>query len=282
MSFFSSFPEIHWMDSGTHTSSPVWPIAIDEALANQMAEPDSKPIVHLWIYERALFLGRRDAKLPHLETALLKAAEEGYGALLRSSGGACVPLDSGVLNIAIMLPDRQISIDDFFQLATSMLQTGLAPYGEIEVGEVVGSYCVGDYDFAINGKKIGGMAQRRTRFGSILQLCINIEGSGLDRGHLMERFYRDAGLHTMEANKPIPSIVADTIGSISDQMGQAITVQGVKEALWNAFSQYHAAKQVPFRIDLKSVEQARSHLQEKLGLFAFTAREIMEASWRLP
>lgn len=282
LSFFSSFPEILWMDSGTHTASPVLPIAIDEAFANLMAQPHAKPIVHLWIYERALFLGRRDAKLPHLEKALLHTAEQGYGALLRSSGGACVPLDSGVLNIAILLPDRNIPIDDFFQLATSMLQEGLAPYGEIEVGEVVGSYCVGTYDFAINGKKIGGMAQRRTRFGSILQLCINIEGSGLQRGRLMEHFYQEAGLHEMENHKPIPSIVAETIGSVSDETRREVSVSEVKTALWTAFSKSYSAKQVPFRIDLNSVEDARAHLQEKLGLFAFTANEIREASWRLP
>ncbi|MGD8191120.1 lipoate--protein ligase family protein [Brevibacillus ginsengisoli] len=270
------------MDSGTHTASPVLPIAIDEAFANLMAEPNSKPIVHLWIYERALFLGRRDAKLPRLEKALQQTARQGYGALLRSSGGACVPLDQGVLNMAILLPDRNISIDDFFQLATSMLQEGLSSYGEIEIGEVLGSYCVGDYDFAMNGKKIGGMAQRRTRFGSILQLCINVEGSGLERGRLMERFYQEAGLQEMESHKPIPSIEAETIGSVSDQMKKEITVAEVKSALWDAFSKCHSAKQVPFRIDLESVENARTHLQDKLGLFAFTARELQEDSWRLP
>ncbi len=269
------------MDSGTHTDSPVLPIAIDEAFANNMALTGALPIVHLWIYERALYLGRRDAKLPCLESALRMCAREGYGALLRSSGGACVPLDAGVLNIAILLPNLNISIDDFFQLAATMLQEGLQPYGTIEFGEVIGSYCAGDYDFAINGKKIGGMAQRRTRHGSILQLCINIEGGGMARGELMERFYQEAGLHEMETNKPIPSIDASTIGSITELAGREVTVQEVKNSLWETFSRSNHAKQVPFQIDWNQVEKARFHLQEKLGLFAYTAREMTEESWQL-
>lgn len=283
--YLSQFPimnQVLWMDSGMHTNSPIFPIAMDEALANSMSHSESKPIVHLWVYERALFLGRRDAKLPHLEAALRKTASKGYGALLRSSGGACVPLDAGVLNIAILLPNLSVTIDEFFRLAATLLQDGLQSYGKIEFGEVTGSYCVGDYDFAINGKKIGGMAQRRTRFGSILQLCINIEGSGLERGHLMENFYQEAGLHLMENNKPIPSIDSTTIGSIAELVGRNVTVDEVKASLWNSFSQTHEAKQVPFQLEVSAFEHARQHLQDKLQLFSYTAREIMEDHWHLP
>lgn len=282
MSQFPIMDQVLWMDSGIHTQSPVFPIAMDEALANSMAEADSKPIVHLWVYERALFLGRRDARLPNLEAALRTTAKNGYGALLRSSGGACVPLDAGVLNIAILLPNLSVTIDEFFRLAATMLQEGLESYGKIEVGEVTGSYCVGDYDFAINGKKIGGMAQRRTRYGSILQLCINIEGSGLERGLLMENFYQEAGLHLMENNKPIPFIDATTIGSITELAGRHVTVDEVKTSLWDSFCQTHKAEQVPFRLNVSAFEQAKQHLQDKLQLFSFTAREIMEETWRLP
>lgn len=282
MSQFPLMNQVLWMDSGLHTQSPVYPIAMDEALANSMSIADAKPIVHLWVYERALFLGRRDAKLPQLESALRTTASKGYGALLRSSGGACVPLDAGVLNIAILLPNLSVTIDEFFRLAATLLQDGLRPYGTIEVGEVTGSYCVGDYDFAINGKKIGGMAQRRTRYGSILQLCINIEGSGLERGLLMEKFYQEAGLYLMENNKPIPSIDPHTIGSISELVKREVSIEEVKASLWNSFSQTHEAEQVPFQLNVTGFEQARRHLQDKLQLFSYTAREIMEEHWHLP
>lgn len=271
-----------WIDTGTHTASPLNPIAMDEALANAMSLPGARPAIHLWIYERALYLGRRDARLPRLEQALREMGRAGYGAVLRSSGGACVPLDAGVLNVAILLPKTDVSIDAFFQLAASLLEDGLSPYGTLQVGEVKGSYCVGDYDFALEGKKIGGMAQRRTRFGSILQLCINVEGSGRARGELMERFYRLAGLEEMAEPRPIPGIDADTIGSLSDQSGRPVTVAEVKQSLFDAVLSRWDAEPTAFPVAPGQVDAARQHLSERLQLFSYTAAELTRPEWRLP
>lgn len=271
-----------WIDSGIYRQSPVEPIALDEALATAMKEPNAKPIIHLWIYDKAFWLGRRDAKLPHLEQALKAYSYEGYSALLRSSGGACVPLDSGVLNMAILFPQCNLAIDDFYKLAAEILSVGLADYGKIELGEVVDSYCVGDYDFALAGKKIGGMAQRRTRYGSILQLCINIEGSGIERGALMEDFYHQAGLYEMEvAQRPVPAVRKETIGSISEHMGRAISVDEVKEQLYSAISNKWTAPKGELPLTEADKEVAIQHLTGRLGLFSYTAAEIQQSDWRL-
>jgi octanoyl-[GcvH]:protein N-octanoyltransferase len=265
------------MDSGIHTASPIDPLAFDEALANSLGRPDAQPIIHLWVYDRALYLGRRDARLPHLSRGLKFAAERGFGCVLRSSGGACVPLDAGVLNVAILLPDTRISIDDFFRLAAAIISTGLQAYGPVEIGEVAGSYCAGDYDFAICGKKLGGMAQRRTRHGSILQLCINVEGSGLERGKLMDNFYREAGLAEMIQNKPIPRIDPGTIGSISELTGRAVTLPEVKEQLFVACRKFWAVEKVPFSLPVADFSEARAHLTERLGLYGYSSEELKRA-----
>ncbi|MBO8162555.1 MAG: lipoate--protein ligase family protein [Brevibacillus sp.] len=275
------YPLFHWVDSGTHTAQPIEPLAFDETFANRMVRAGSVPIVHYWIYERALFLGRRDARLPRLEKALRLLARDGYGAVLRSSGGACVPLDAGVLNMAIHLPNTGLSLDSFFRFAATVMQLGLKEYGNIEVGEVIGSYCVGDFDFAIGGKKIGGMAQRRTRHGAILQLCINVEGSGRARGELMERFYLEAGLDEMEKNRPIPSIIHDTIGSLSDAAGRHVPVAEVKQKMFDVFSSRWKSERIPFSLPTAEVESARHHLLNRLGLFSYTAAEILAPDWKL-
>ncbi|WP_235828179.1 lipoate--protein ligase family protein [Brevibacillus migulae] len=268
------------MDSGTHTATPIEPLALDEAFARAMSEPGAMPLIHLWIYDQALFLGRRDAKLPHLEAALRQMGAEGYGAVLRSSGGACVPLDAGVLNMAFLLPDTSISIDSFFQLVASMLQVGLRTYGHVTFGEVTGSYCVGDYDFACDGKKIGGMAQRRTRHGSILQLCINVDDR--PRGDLMERFYHIAGLAEMSHGKPIPQINGATIGSLAEATGLSLSAAEVKEALFTSISSQWNIINTPFVAPSTYVADARQHLTEKLGLFSYQAKELQQTSWSLP
>ncbi|UFJ42225.1 lipoate--protein ligase family protein [Brevibacillus humidisoli] len=273
----------HWIDSGTHTSQPIEPLAFDEAIANGMDRPEAVPIIHCWIYDRGLFLGRRDAKLPRLPEALRHIAQSGYGVVLRSSGGACVPLDSGVLNIAFHLPNTGVPLDTFFQFAAEAMQLGLQHYGRIVVGPVIGSYCVGDYDFSIDGKKIGGMAQRRTRQGAILQLCINVEGSGRERGERMEFFYQEAGLAEMEQkSRPVPSIYASTIGSLSEAAGRLVSVDEVKQVIYDAFSAHWQCERIPFSLPLAAVVKARDHLQNRLGLFSYTADELLRTDWQLP
>ncbi|MGE5704509.1 MAG: biotin/lipoate A/B protein ligase family protein [Clostridia bacterium] len=263
-----------WTDTGIYDGDPIRPLAIDEALATSMGKTDVHPLIHLWVCDRALFLGRRDAKLPFLQQTLRTFGKAGYRAVLRSSGGACVPLDLGVLNLAIHLPGTSVPIDDFFQLAASLLTSGLHDYGTIAIGEVTGSYCVGDYDFAINGKKIGGMAQRRTRHGSILQLCINVEPD--HRGDLMALFYEQAGLAEMTAAKPIPSIDANTVSSLSAETSRFVCVAAVKNKLFSALEAEW--RLTPASLDLAEteIETARIHLQQKLGLFSYTAQQLAE------
>lgn len=152
MSFSVNQP-FRWMDSGTYQDSPLEPLIRDEALAASMQSESATPVIHLWVYDQALYLGRRDAKLPHLQQALHKFGQDGFGCVLRSSGGACVPLDAGVLNMACLLPDTSISIDSFFSFVAQLLDVGLRDYGRLEFGEVTGSYCAGEYDFSIHGKK---------------------------------------------------------------------------------------------------------------------------------
>lgn len=191
-----------------------------------------------------------------------------------------MPLDAGVLNLACLLPDTSISIDAFFRFVSDLLRVGLQEFGEITFGEVTGSYCVGDYDFAIHGKKIGGMAQRRTRHGSILQLCINVEES--PRGPLMESFYREAGLAEMEKNKPIPDIDGTTIGSIAGLTGRDVTVPEVAQRLLDAIRRTWQVTVEPFSVPAQLVEEAEAHLSKRLGLYAFQAKELQSPDWRLP
>ncbi|MGQ7277151.1 lipoate--protein ligase family protein [Brevibacillus thermoruber] len=277
---FSVTQPFRWMDSGVYRDSPLEPLIRDEALAAGMNRDDAQPVIHLWVYDKALYLGRRDAKLPRLEQALRRFGQEGFGCVLRSSGGACVPLDAGVLNLACLLPDTSIAIDAFFRFVSQLLHVGLREYGDMQFGEVTGSYCAGEYDFSIRGKKIGGMAQRRTRFGSILQLCINVEEQ--PRGAWMERFYAEAGLVDMDKHRPIPFIDGSTVGSIAGLTGRAVTVPDVKERLLAAIRREWPISPAPFAVPESLMDESRHHLAERLGLFAFTADELIRPDWRLP
>ncbi|MFS0553145.1 lipoate--protein ligase family protein [Brevibacillus sp. 179-C9.3 HS] len=279
MSFSVNQP-FRWMDSGTYQDSPLEPLIRDEALAASMKSESATPVIHLWVYDQALYLGRRDAKLPYLQQALRTFGQDGFGCVLRSSGGACVPLDAGVLNMACLLPDTSISIDSFFSFVAQLLDVGLRDYGKLEFGEVTGSYCAGEYDFSIHGKKIGGMAQRRTRHGSILQLCINVDDR--PRGDWMERFYSLAGLDEMQSHKPIPSIDASTVGSIASLTGKLATIDDVKARLLKAIRAEWPVSPTPFYVQNELVTESRQHLSQRLHLFSYTAKELAAPDWHLP
>lgn len=279
MSFSINQP-FKWMDSGTYQGSPLEPLVRDEALAAGMRDLNSPPIIHLWVYDQALYLGRRDAKLPQLENALRRFGQDGFGCVLRSSGGACVPLDAGVLNVACLLPDTTISIDSFFSFVAQLLSVGLRDYGSIQFGEVAGSYCAGEYDFSLHGKKIGGMAQRRTRYGSILQLCINVDER--PRGEWMEQFYQLAGLDEMENHKPIPRIDGSTVGSITGLTEKLIAVDDVKARLLSTIRTEWPVSPTPFSVQNDLHRDAQQHLSSRLHLFSYTAKELAAPDWKLP
>src|SRR5699024_7771948 len=61
--------------------------------------------------------------------------------------------------------------------------------GAIEAREIVGSYCPGDYDLSIGGKKFAGIAQRRVRDGIAIQIYLDVEGNAQQRATLVKRFY---------------------------------------------------------------------------------------------
>ena len=77
--------------------------------------------------------------------------------IIRNSGGLAVALDSGVLNLSLILSnDNKVSIHTGYDIMTSFIKDLLKDYTtNIEAYEIVGSYCPGDYDLSINVDKLG-------------------------------------------------------------------------------------------------------------------------------
>lgn len=187
---------------------------IEEILVHHVAKAKGRegPIVHFWQGGPSLILGYQDTRLPNVERALYALVEQGFSFFVRPSGGRVVVLDSGVLNISVMLPDghqRSYSLHETFRWMAGWMVRALARLGfTIEVGEVEGSYCPGRYDLAILSdvcaqrslrpgnqamQKIAGLAQRRIQGGIILTAFLNIRDTGYARGEVARLFYRLAG-----------------------------------------------------------------------------------------
>ncbi|MEI7026597.1 hypothetical protein WBG83_12960 [Paenibacillus sp. y28] len=176
------------------TGDVLQPFAQEELWCRQVGQ-GMTPIVHLWRHEKALVVGLRDRRLPQAEAAMAALREEGWAVAVRNSGGAAVPLDSGVLNVSLILPNPAGRMEHHqdFALMAALLGEVLAPYtGAVKAGEIAGSYCPGDYDLSIGGRKFCGIAQRRQIRAFVVQAFIVTEGSGEQRGRTARRFYDQA------------------------------------------------------------------------------------------
>src|SRR5699024_377715 len=147
-----------------------------------------------WPIQNLIILGMMDTKLPHLERGLALLDEAGKDVIVRNSGGLAVVGDEGVLNFSIILPERsdeRIPIQDGYQVMFRLISAALKEYGKtIEAYEIEASYCPGEFDLSIGGKKFAGTAQRRLKNGVAIMIYISVNGYQERRAEWIRDFYQ--------------------------------------------------------------------------------------------
>jgi len=194
------------------------PFAVDELECANVAA-GAPPLLHLWRHRRALVLGLRDRRLPRAGRAMETFRREGHDVIVRSSGGAAVPLDEGVLNVTLVvpLPAGGVSVRREFAAMARLVAEAVARLDgrlAVSVGEVAGSYCPGDYDLSVGGRKFCGIAQRRKLGACAVQAFINVEGAGRARAETAARFYRLAGGGAADGSAP--AVAPESAASLSE------------------------------------------------------------------
>jgi len=201
--------------------------AADDMLCELVGRQDSLPTIRTWVHEDTVVLGIQDHRLPHIQAGRDVLKAHGFQSIVRNSGGLAVVLDSGVLNISLVVSEKNSSIDisEGYDIMVDFVRH-LFPQmeGRIEVYEVIGSYCPGSYDLSVDGKKFAGLSQRRLRHGIAIQVYLCIEGSGAERASHIREFY-EAGLQGEQTKFVYPVIVPEVMASVSEILGQTITVQ---------------------------------------------------------
>lgn len=190
-------PEFHILDSSDlcFEGDVVYPFALDEVVARKVGEGTFPPVIHLWRHRQALVLGMRDRRLPNADETMRKFEEDGFSVTVRNSGGAVVPIDSGVLNVSVILPNpnRRMAFNQDFEMMYQLIKGALGSLGaQVDKGEISGSYCPGDYDLSVNGRKFCGIAQRRQTAAFIVQAFVVVDGSGEERADWARQFYENA------------------------------------------------------------------------------------------
>ncbi len=199
---------VHWCHDGDHVTDV---FLQQEALTLYAAELGD-PILFLWGHPKALLLGARERTLPCLTDSAREAARKGYEVVVRPFGGLLVPLDAGVLNITWITPEA-LSIEHGFWKLTKFLQQVCRASGDLQVGEVQGSYCPGRFDLSLQGRKIAGLAQRKVRQATAISAFVNVYSRGIQREKIVRNFYETA-LCKMDPPPWLPDILEGTMGSL--------------------------------------------------------------------
>jgi len=213
--------------------------AIDDTLALAVSNRTSPPVIRLWVHPETIVLGIPDARLPYVDKGVRFLADEGYHVIVRNSGGLAVPLDRGVLNLSLILPDiKHISIYDCYEAMVSFVEYMLRDLtDEIKAFEVVGSYCPGDYDLSINGKKFAGISQRRVKDGAAVQIYLDVNGNSKHRASLIRKFY-DLSKKNEETKFSYPTVDPDVMASLSDLLHVNLTMDDMKTRVLNALKKF--------------------------------------------
>lgn len=204
--------------------------AIDDALAISVGQELAEPTLRLWSHPKTVVLGIPDTRLPYIKEGVQYLAHQGYDVIVRNSGGLAVIIDEGVLNMSLILPHmKHLSIDKAYEIMYQFIERLLSPYTrDIKAYEIVGSYCPGDYDLSIRGKKFAGISQRRVRNGVAVQIYLDIAGDHLQRALHIKKFY-ELALKNEQTNFKYPTINPDVLASLDHLLVEDISFSLIKQ-----------------------------------------------------
>ncbi|MEM5663684.1 biotin/lipoate A/B protein ligase family protein [Bacillus toyonensis] len=188
--------------------------------------------------------------------------ENNFNVIVRNSGGLAVVLDEGVLNVSLLFQETEkgIDIDLGYDTMWHLIKEMLKDYDvTIEAKEIVGSYCPGSYDLSIRDQKFAGISQRRIRGGVAVQIYLCATGSGSERAALVRDFYNVA-IQGEETRFTYPEIVPSTMASLSELLGETITVQDLMMRLLKTLQQF-APKLTPSQLTVDEVPLYETNLQ---------------------
>lgn len=211
--------------------------AIEDAIATTVGQQYAPATIRLWVHRPTLVLGIPDSRLTHLQAGVDYMHTLGYHVIVRNSGGLAVLLDQNVLNISFLLPNKQrMSIHEGYDLMYSFTKQLFAQErANILAYEIEGSYCPGDYDLSIDGKKFAGISQRRVRNGVAVQMYLDIAGSSYQRASIVKQFYT---LSKGENNRSFiyPDVNPQVMASINELLQTNFTVGEVIKRIETIFS----------------------------------------------
>lgn len=205
------------------------PFALTDVLT-AFAGDQKQPIIHFWQLDKTLILGMKDSRVPFLADGLKSIQQTDYQALLRNAGGLGVISDLGILNVSLILPKGDLSIDQGYQKVIAWLEQTMIAKQPLISGEVTDSYCPGKFDLSLAGKKIAGIAQRRVKDGVAIMMYLSVNGKQFERGEIVRDFYL-AGLKKDFGEHGYPPVNPNSMTTLADAYQTNLSVEEIKADL---------------------------------------------------
>lgn len=153
--------EIAWLDEPQDQQVNM---DLEDEYALEVASGHRPPLLRLWSggNVRAIGVSRKDVQKPAGKRAAAQLSETGCSVFVRRTGGTAVPQGPGVLLVSLMLPrlPGSATTDDYYRMLCDLVASWLAGYGlRATTGSLPGSYCDGNYNVLVGGRKLVGTAQ---------------------------------------------------------------------------------------------------------------------------
>lgn len=193
---------------------------------------------HFWSMNKQIILGMQDTRVTDLKAGVDSILKNGYSPVVRNSGGLAVVADTGVLNFSMIIPQPEtkyaFSIDDGYKLMKTIIEEALNDFDcQIDAFEVHDSYCPGEFDLSIKGKKFAGISQRRIKKGIGIMIYLSVNGNQTARGELVKEFYQ-VSLGAEFGKDKFPPVNPDSMANLSELLEADLTVEDIKKRLITA------------------------------------------------
>lgn len=250
-----------------YTSHPFESFAYDDLLMHMVSE-DHITKARTWVHDDFVILGLQDMRLPNLESGIKFLEDSGMSYIVRNSGGLGVVLDKDVLNLSIIVhKDKAPTIEVGYELMFNLMQE-ILPEVTVDAYEIVGSYCPGNFDLSIDGKKFAGISQRRIRDGVSVQIYLAVSGSGADRARIMQEFYKHSEAEH-SAKFMYPSIDPNVMASLAELTGKPLTVEIVEGRIKDTLTKHYGTMHMlpPFSSDNEDYTKFLHNMKKRNARF---------------
>lgn len=234
ISDLNTLPVSIYQDAVIEKEAALAPFAWTEVFLRVINQNPDQVIVHIWPMSQVVILGMLDRQLPYFENGKKAIVRKGYYPVVRNIGGLAVVADEGVLNFSLVIPDNfseRISISNAYLMMVDLIKAMFSDfYQQIDYFEISQSYCPGNYDLSIHGKKFAGIAQRRIKNGIVVSIYLSVTGDQEARGELIADFYKQ-GLGEQTTTIAYPDVDPECMANLSELLETPFTVTDVIDRL---------------------------------------------------